>query len=617
MGKDICYEGVAMAPENDPAEQPAVSGKQWMRIMWKKITVEPFVFLCVASAVFKFVVLPQFLLDTICHRSFTASICSNIASPEHRAKQTEIQVDAAKWMLGLYACSLSISLFTVPLFGSLADVIGKKRVLYIPISFYTFQSIVYSVLSNKAGKLHPGYLIFCSVLGGLSGDIVALTMLACSYVSDITTEAERTFRLTLIDGVLNLSLCIFMFCSGYIIVSVGYSHVFLVSLGIDVLAFGCLFFFVPSDAVRLEKKPKRGDVVRTDKNESALHDTAVDGKGDSILDSNESTDTGRDFNGIQIETLINEEIFTTVTENAEEIQERGDAVISQPDDVEKKQEVEKEAKKIVSEAEPNRSEAEPNGCEVEKSESPGKTTDCESCKLGRFNWKLLLLECNPVNRFIRLRQLLREQGQTSSVYLYFFILSCASMAMVGESLTIVLYVTNQPFNMDSVNVGYLLSLQGLLRFVGGYSLLNVVFQHYFKWRDVNIVSLSFIVNIVYFVLFGVADTRKMLYSIQVLSVFGPLAGPTLRSIISKKGDPTSHATILSIALTMDTLASFLVNILVNSTYAIMVKLYSGAFSFVLVGISLLGFVLSFAVRRYDVTTLDDNDDTSSDKVDEA
>ncbi len=237
-------------------------------------------FMCVASAVFKFVVLPQFLLNTLCHRDYPASICSNITLPKYAKVQTKVQSSAAQWMLGLYSSSLSISLFVVPLLGSLADLIGKKRVLYIPVVFYTLQSIVYSILSYKGAALNPGYLVICTVLGGLSGDLVALTMLTCSCLSEITTDEQRTFRLTILDGMLNLSLCIFTFISGYVIVAVGYSYVFLVSVGIDILALICLTFFVPDDAVHFSQVPEASDAIKAECKSDRSEIPAPDGSGD-------------------------------------------------------------------------------------------------------------------------------------------------------------------------------------------------------------------------------------------------------------------------------------------------------------------------------------------------
>ena len=524
--------------------------------------MEPLVFLCAASAVFKFVTLPQFILETLCDREYGVALCKNITLPENTEKQLKIQASSAKWMLGLYSCSLLLSLFAVPLLGSLADVLGKKRTLYIPVAFYTLQSVVYCILSSRGKELSPAYLFIAFVIGGLSGDLVALIMLASSYVSDITTVEQRTFRLTLLDGILNLSICIFIFCSGHVINAVGYSRIFYVCVVLDFIALGFLFVFLPNDVTSFTRNP---DDKVAEPQGGHMQQKHPDGSNitDHPVNGSEAVTSELKVHAAELELHANGEERTGDMHNT------------------------------------NTQEMHPMADKETKDEQPQYRSTSSLKKIAEISFKQLLIQSNPIRRFRQLAKSMKEQGHTAHMGILLFLLAAASMCIVGESLTLVLYIKNQPFNMNPVSVGHLMSLQGLLRFLGGFLLLNIYFQRFSRLKDINVISLAFVINLAYYIFLGIASSVKMLYGIQILGVFGPLAGPTLRSIVSKKGNSENYAIILSLAQTIDALGSLAVNLIVNSTYMVMVKLYPGAFCFTLAGISAFGAVMSIVVRRYE------------------
>ena len=626
----------------------------------RHVTVEPVVFLCVASAVFKFVFLPQFLLETICRRDYNSSVCNKLQLPEFRTARIQVQSTTAKWMLGLYSCSLLISLFTVPIIGTLADTIGKKRALFIPVVTFNLQSIVYVILSWNSTKINPQHFFLCSTLGGLSGDIVALMMLACSYLSDITTDKERTFRLTLLEGTLTFSLCVFTFASGYVIEAFGYSRAFFFSFGADTIAFLCLAAFVSDDKARHlrvveEKDPKEvsnfskslekeNDLANHNK-DSTINDTSceISDGNHSIKDRNrpneECNDDGIDCNqSIRNSTdcdhrndidnnhhindymHANTDIDQSLTNDSDSVvfdtsRRRNAEHKESRSDSENKAETSSLALESFVGKKNSKKEA-TNNSGISKSETnvddvrgTGVRDDVlvlqedqhltDELETTNFTFRKLIIECNPLKRFQLLHRVLKEQGDMRSILILLIVLCTSTMCIIGESLIMVLYIRNHPFNMQPIDVGYLLSLQGLLRFVVGCLFVNMVVQRLFKWEDINTVIVALSLSVAYFILLGTANSRAMLYGIQIMSIFGPLANPTLRSIISKKGNPQNYATILSVALTTDTVASFAVNLIVHATYANMVKSYPGAFCFILAGISGIGIIMSIIVKHHE------------------
>eukprot|EP00112_Aurelia_sp_Birch-Aquarium-sp1_P009529 Seg2085.8 transcript_id=Seg2085.8/GoldUCD/mRNA.D3Y31 product="Proton-coupled folate transporter" protein_id=Seg2085.8/GoldUCD/D3Y31 len=639
MAKDQEYRGVRMSEAVVVPRNKLQSIKHHLR----HVTIEPVVFLCVASAVFKFVFLPQFLLETICHRDYNSSICNRLHLPEYSTARNQVQSTTAKWMLGLYSCSLLISLFTVPIIGTLADTIGKKRALFIPVVIFNLQSIVYVILSWNSTKINPQHFFLCSTLGGLSGDIVALMMLACSYLSDITTEKERTFRLTLLEGTLTCSLCVFTFVSGFVIVAFGYSRAFFFSFGADTIAFVFLVAYVSEDKANhprvVEEKDakepfdvsksleKEKELVNHNEN-GTINETSceINGGNHSLKDRNQPIEecisaddqpirNGTDCdhrNDNDYDHRINDFLHAS-TDIDQSLADGSDSVVF---DTSRRQNAEHKESSSDSE---NNAETSSLACEISLGKmNPNKDDDLKSIgvegeipalqgkqelndepEMINLTFKNLIVECNPLKRFQVLARVLKEQGDMRSILMLLIVLCTSTMSIIGESLIMVLYIRNHPFNMQPIDVGYLLSLQGLLRFVVGCLFVNMLVQRFFKWKDINTVIVALSLSVGYFILLGTAHSRGMLYGIQIMSIFGPLANPTLRSIISKKGNPQNYATILSVALTIDTVASFAVNLIVHATYANMVKSYPGAFCFILAGISGIGIVMSFIVRHHE------------------
>ncbi|XP_065070055.1 proton-coupled folate transporter-like isoform X2 [Rhopilema esculentum] len=488
---------------SDLSPEPEVAARQQpLKSYLKKMTVEPVLFLCIASAVIKFVILPQFMLNSICQRDFSTSVCSNLTSPANTGKQAQVQSTTAKWMLALYSVSLSISLCTVPLLGSFADAFGSKSALLFQLVMFDLQSITYVVLSWKS--VQPAYLFICISLGGLSGDIVGVTMLTCSYLSRITTEEDRTFRLTLLDGIISLSLCIFTFISGFVITAFGFSASYLFSFGFDTIALLWLIILVKNDVV--------GQKSENDKEEQ-LKDSANDKDKDIETDTSQNRvhETSKQTSMSRLRSSLN--------------------------------------------------------------------------------------EFHPVKHFKQLNVILREQGDSRVILALLTALFLSTICLVGESLILVLYITNQPYNMSPVDVGYLLSLQGLLRFVAGGVILNVLIQRFLKWSDINIGMAFFGLGSIYFILLGSATSSQMLFGIQILNIFGPLVSPTLRSVVTKKGGPQNYGTILSVALSMDAVASIVATVIVHTTYSSLVVQSPGAFCYILAAISCLGILPSFLAKR--------------------
>lgn len=95
----------------------------------------------------------------------------------------------------------------------------------------------------------------------LAGGRVAMTMAVYSYITDITSETERTYRLGIITAILTLSRPIGLALSGIMTKRFGYYGVFMVA---------CVFYLIGFIyiVIRLKDRPKKA--VDSDKQETIL-----------------------------------------------------------------------------------------------------------------------------------------------------------------------------------------------------------------------------------------------------------------------------------------------------------------------------------------------------------
>lgn len=174
---------------------PQVIQERW----FKKVTVEPTMFLYMLAFMLTSVVEQAFFLDKACrvNHNYTKEICDGISTNDDLKKEVQITVsNFHQWNnIAGHVVPIILALFL----GSWSDRRGRK----LPLLLGLFGKLIYSVMImvNASQDTWPvEYIIYtASIPGALTGADVAIFAAAFAYISDVSTVENRTIRVTILD----------------------------------------------------------------------------------------------------------------------------------------------------------------------------------------------------------------------------------------------------------------------------------------------------------------------------------------------------------------------------------------------------------------------------------
>ena len=477
-----------------------------MAIKLPFLTAEPFIFLCTASLTLNTVTLPQLILENICKRDYNVTVCLNIHEPKFKAKQDAVQQQTALWILVFLSIITSICVLTVPVLGPFADVIGKRRAMFLTPVLLSVQSTGCLILSALDYPFHPSLLLLPVPVCALAGDLFGMFLFSMSYIADITTDENRTFRITVLDAFHSSANCLATFASGFLLQAYGYKGGYITTLILEALAIIYLAFFLPDSKT--------------------------------------------------------EPPATTVGQETEEtpvLEQKNNDCTADSDD--------NQNKVIISGSSQQRPSV---GAKI----------------------KFVLSQSNPIKNFKKVIAVLKNQNQCKTVTSLIAALFVSMLSWVGEVSIMILYIKNRPLNFDVVDVGYFLAAQSLACAVFGYLVINFILQRCFHCHDLVVTTLALFLHAIYLLLVGLATSKLMIYSIQLICGVAALDAPTIRSSLTKRIDSSSHGTMLATSGMLEALASVAASFLGTAVYAGMVKWYPGATFFVLAAFPFFGSLIT-------------------------
>ena len=488
-----------------------------MAIKIPYLVIEPYIFLFVASWTLTGLVVPQLLLDVVCHRNFNSTVCSNINKELYKKQQDVVQKESALWLTSIVSTESGLAIIACLFIGPLADTIGSRNTMFLTPIFTGIQYIVLIVLTSLGRTFHPALFLVSVPFSSACGTHSGAMMLGCSYVSTVTTEKDRSFRLAFVSGAFSFSACLVAFVSGYLITWMGYRGVFVTCVIINVLNVLYLIFFV-SDVRAPDTPAHRAEVVFQNEATQNTHDKAPS----ECVQEND----GR--------------------EKASEVQNQSNlkADISDKNDIK------------ISPA---------------SSEYGGGQNLSFAEK-----FKTSLARSNPLTNLKELYYHVREQKQQTTVLSLLFSSFASILSWQGEAFILVLFIKNRPLNFSAIDVGYLISFQGLNWGLTGYVLVNIIFQRCCKFSDFFVITATLFSHGVYLILLGFSTTRIMIYIIQIFSGIAALDIPTTRSSLTKIVGPNKYATVLAVSGTFQSLGSFVASFGATVIYAEFVSIHRGA-----------------------------------------
>lgn len=146
---------------------------------------------------------------------------------------THIQQDTAKWSMAYPIASKLPALVTNLIWSSYSDVIGRKIVFIICLSGATARMFLFTFVVGF--DLSLGFIVFGSVIDGLTGSFTTLFAVMFSYVSDITTPGkQRTIVIIMSELFRSISITVSAVGSGYVISRGGFLTTALLCVVIEV-----------------------------------------------------------------------------------------------------------------------------------------------------------------------------------------------------------------------------------------------------------------------------------------------------------------------------------------------------------------------------------------------
>ena len=193
------------------------------------------------------VTIPQLVLEKVCLEKYNSTICKQLTSSRYQHEQDTVQQTSSMWVLILLLATLLPSMFTVLVWGPIADKIGRNRAILIPPIFFGLQSIVYLLNSTKFFSSPPAYLLIGAITTSIFGDFQGAYAIAYSYMADITEKSsKRTMRMAIIEGIMFFSGAPAGLASGFLLQNYGFGPVFISTLSMSALMFVNVAFFLPN-----------------------------------------------------------------------------------------------------------------------------------------------------------------------------------------------------------------------------------------------------------------------------------------------------------------------------------------------------------------------------------
>ena len=128
--------------------------------------------------------------------------------------------------------------------GTWSDQHGRKLLLVLPLTGQLLACLSYGLNYYLLTSL-PWQLLFLELVNDLCGNYVAYYLALYSYITDITVASQRTFRLSVVDGLDYVSTSLGTLIAAPLFLSFGYYSVFGSSAGCCVLGLLYLGLFVP------------------------------------------------------------------------------------------------------------------------------------------------------------------------------------------------------------------------------------------------------------------------------------------------------------------------------------------------------------------------------------
>lgn len=200
------------------------------------ITAEPVIFLFQFAVGLTYPAINSLTYERVCYMTYNDSnICDNLKNETYKDYEVVVQTKASHWYITQHICFESPALLLCFFYGSLGDHFSRRVALALPCLGQLIATLVFLIVAYHSA-LHVAWISFGLLLLGLFGGWITLLLASYSYISEVSTAQNRTFRISIGEGMESLSMAMSLTISGIILDHTSYQFVFLLSMGLLLLA---------------------------------------------------------------------------------------------------------------------------------------------------------------------------------------------------------------------------------------------------------------------------------------------------------------------------------------------------------------------------------------------
>ncbi|XP_050305956.1 uncharacterized protein LOC126743064 [Anthonomus grandis grandis] len=246
--------------EDSPSDKPLFAR---LKFIFSNMTIEPVLVLYILPSIMVTIAVQNLNLEKACRVNLGISTehCDAItvrnesAYPDYKADEERVQTLAA-YMTILKNTVQSIFPAIILLFlGSWSDRFQKRKLCMLVPVLGDMTSVTGLIICTYFFHQLPMEVnsVCESLFPAISGTWFAMFCGVYSYISDVSSEEERTVRIGAINLLANVSMCIGTALSGVLYKSIGFYGVFGTALGMYSVSLGYGYFFV-RDTCKMAKE---------------------------------------------------------------------------------------------------------------------------------------------------------------------------------------------------------------------------------------------------------------------------------------------------------------------------------------------------------------------------
>lgn len=188
---------------------------------FRLITVEPVLFIASICNGMSIPLIQQYIYKRMQDEYDPDVVMSNTTCRHQHSNFTHVvEQHSSMWMMYLSVSLLVPTFFSSLVLGTCSDKLGRKVALLVPYIGSLARLLVVIVVIGF--NLNVAFLFIGNIIDGMCGGAVLVIMSCYAYISDITTEQQRTFRIVILDCATMVGTIISSVGNGFLIQYTGF-----------------------------------------------------------------------------------------------------------------------------------------------------------------------------------------------------------------------------------------------------------------------------------------------------------------------------------------------------------------------------------------------------------